>query len=187
MREEAARWIWVVIGLAVLWGALEGAAEPYRQTLEFRRVATCDGTVGGCLDREPGSIADRRTYTSTSTDSNGGSSTTTTHYEVVWRRSDGSAETPQPSTGHAECGHMTWSKRPVRCRGERRSPAGGFDPAECAAWGRAPAATPSGRTRTPQHPAPSARSEAVCSAPKRDAGGCPSGQPVGKRSPYRRA
>jgi hypothetical protein len=89
-------WIWVVVGLAVLWGALDSAAEPYRQTVEFRRITVCDGTVGGCLEREPGVIVGRRTWTETSTYTNAdGTSSTSTigNYTVTWRRLDGSEQT----------------------------------------------------------------------------------------------
>ena len=97
---DVSRWIWVVIGLAVVWGALDAAAESYRQTAEFRRFTACDGTVGGCLEREPGFIVGRRTWTetTTSTDADGTTSTsTTTHYEATWRL-DGSQETRDVSS-----------------------------------------------------------------------------------------
>lgn len=97
-RGGMGRWIWVAIGLAVLGGGLSGAAEPYRQTVEFRRITACDGTAGGCPEREPGSVVDVRTWTGTSTGSNGGSHTET-HYEVTWRRSDGSTQTRGVSRG----------------------------------------------------------------------------------------
>jgi hypothetical protein len=102
------RWIWVVIGLAMIWGALDAAAEPYRQTVEFRRVTACDGTVGGCLEREPGSIVGTRTWTETTTSTNadGTSSTsTTTYYEATWRRLDGSEETRDVSSDFFAVAH----------------------------------------------------------------------------------
>jgi hypothetical protein len=97
MRGGAvSRLIWVVVGLALLWGALDSGAEPYRQTLEFRRITACDGTVGGCLEREPGLIVGRRTWTETptSTTADGTWSTSTiAHWAVTWRRLDGSEQT----------------------------------------------------------------------------------------------
>ena len=102
MRGGAvSRWIWVVVGLAVLWGALDAAAEPYRQTVGFRRITACDGTVGGCIEREPGFIVGTRTWTETTTSTNadGTSSTsTTTRYKATWRRLDGSQETRDVSS-----------------------------------------------------------------------------------------
>ncbi|MEU7474661.1 hypothetical protein AB0A63_01670 [Lentzea sp. NPDC042327] len=87
------RWLVTACGLGVLVVALIGGAEPYRQTREFRAVAACEQGGGGCFETERGSIADRRTYTTTSTqtDANGHSTTTTTtHFEVTWQRADGS-------------------------------------------------------------------------------------------------
>lgn len=92
------RWFVVAVGLAVLVAPLAAAAEPYRQTREFREVVTCERTVGDCFDREPASIVGRRTWTTTSTSSDGTSSTTT-HYEVSWRRADGSEQAREVSWG----------------------------------------------------------------------------------------
>ncbi|WP_406289418.1 hypothetical protein [Embleya sp. NBC_00896] len=70
--------------------ALVGAADPYRQTREFRATVKCE-RGDDCFGSEAGSIAGRRTYTTTSTDSEG-YTTTTTHYEVTWQRADGSRQ-----------------------------------------------------------------------------------------------
>ena len=74
---------------------MAGAADPYRQTLQFRRVVACDRATGDCFGSEAGSIVERDTYTTTSTqtDANGNTSTTTTtHYNVTWQRADGSRQ-----------------------------------------------------------------------------------------------
>ena len=87
------RWIVVALGIAVLGVAFAGAAEPYRQTREFRAVVACERQAAGCFDEEPSSIVGRRTYTTTSTTSNADgttSTTTTTHHEITWQRADGS-------------------------------------------------------------------------------------------------
>jgi hypothetical protein len=72
----------VALGLGVLMAALAGAADPYRQTREFREVVACGRGVGECFGSEAGSIVGRRTYTTTSTttytDSNGQTHTSTT-------------------------------------------------------------------------------------------------------------
>ncbi|MEO3805029.1 hypothetical protein [Nonomuraea sp. B1E8] len=103
-RRSAGRWIVVAFGLGVLVTALVGAAGPYRQTREFREVVTCERGVGDCFGNEPGSIAGRRTYTTTTTtthtDANGHTYTTTsttTHYEVTWQRADGSRKAREVS------------------------------------------------------------------------------------------
>lgn len=94
------RWTVSLLGLSVLGAALVGAADPYRQTQEFREVVTCERGTGDCFGRETGSVVGRRTYTTTSTttysDGNGQthtSTTTTTHYEVTWKRADDSRQT----------------------------------------------------------------------------------------------
>lgn len=93
--RSVGRWIVVAIGLAVLVGALAGAAEPYGRTSEFRQVVACEEHGGACFDHETASIVERHTYTTTSTqnDANGvPTTTTTTHYEVTWQRADGSRQ-----------------------------------------------------------------------------------------------
>ncbi|MET7330387.1 hypothetical protein [Nonomuraea sp. NPDC005650] len=98
-RRSLGRWIVVALGLGVLAAALVGAAGPYRQTREFRETVACDRSVGDCFGSEAGSIAGRRTYTTTSTttytDASGqthSDTTTTTHYEVTWQRANGSRQ-----------------------------------------------------------------------------------------------
>jgi hypothetical protein len=94
-ERSLGRWIVVAIGLGVLVAALAGAADPYRQTREFREVVACDRGVGECFGSEAGSIVGQRTYTTTSTDTDGNGNTstsTTTHYEVTWQRADGSRQ-----------------------------------------------------------------------------------------------
>jgi hypothetical protein len=89
------RWIVVAVGLGVLVVALACAAEPYRQTREFRAVVACERQAAGCFDHEPGTIVGKRTYTTTSTTTSPDGATTTTfipHYEVTWQRADGSRE-----------------------------------------------------------------------------------------------
>ncbi|MFI6578146.1 hypothetical protein ACIBFB_20355 [Nocardiopsis sp. NPDC050513] len=100
------RWTVVALGLGVLVAALVGAAEPYRQTREFREAAVCARGADDCLDSEAGSIVGRRTYTTTSTttytDADGHmhtSTSTTTHYEVTWQRADGSRQARDVSSG----------------------------------------------------------------------------------------
>ncbi|HEY8480056.1 MAG TPA: hypothetical protein VIL71_09520 [Spirillospora sp.] len=80
-----------VLGLSILAGGLFAAADPYRQTRQFREVVACEHSVGNCFTREQSSIVDRRTWVTTNTDSDG-HTTTTTHYEITWRRADGSRE-----------------------------------------------------------------------------------------------
>jgi hypothetical protein len=94
------RWVLVLLGLGVLGAAFAGAEEPYRQTRQFRQIAACEGSVGGCFARERGSIVGRYTYTTSTThiDANGHATTsTTTHYELAWRRSDGSRQSREVS------------------------------------------------------------------------------------------
>ncbi|GAA3257285.1 hypothetical protein [Nonomuraea helvata] len=98
-QRSLRRWIVVALGLGVLVAALAGAAGPLRQTQEFHQVMACERGVGDCFGSEPGSIAGRRTYTTTSTtthtDANGSTYTTTsttTHYEITWQRADGSRQ-----------------------------------------------------------------------------------------------
>ncbi|WP_328498742.1 hypothetical protein OHS59_42840 [Streptomyces sp. NBC_00414] len=89
------RWLVVAIGVGVLVVGLVGAAEPFRQTREFREVVACDRGGHECFTDEEGSVAGRRTYTTTSThtDADGNTYTsTTTHHEVTWRRADGSRQ-----------------------------------------------------------------------------------------------
>ena len=101
----AGRGILVAVGLGVLGYALVGAAGPYRETRAFHALATCPQAADGCFADEPGLITGRRTWvtTSTSTDANGHTTTTrTTHYEVTWRRADGSQQTRQVAGGFYE-------------------------------------------------------------------------------------
>jgi hypothetical protein len=94
-KRSLRRWIVVALGLGVLVAGFAGAADPYRQTREFREVVACEGDAAGCFDQEPGTMVGRRTYTTTTThtDANGHpSTTTTTHYEVTWQRADGSRQ-----------------------------------------------------------------------------------------------
>ncbi|MEV4109376.1 hypothetical protein [Nonomuraea sp. NPDC049695] len=105
-KRSPGRWIVIALGLGVLVAALAGAAGPYRQTREFREVVACERGIGDCFGSEAGSIAGRRTYTTTSTttsnDGNGQThttTTTTTHYEVTWRRADGSRQARDVSSG----------------------------------------------------------------------------------------
>jgi hypothetical protein len=90
-RRSLGRWIVVAVGLGLLVVALAAAAEPYRQTREFRGVVACEQS-GDCFGKEAGAIVGRNTYTTTRTDSEG-HTTTTTHHEVTWQRADGSRET----------------------------------------------------------------------------------------------
>jgi hypothetical protein len=91
-RRSPGRWIVVVIGLGALVAALAAATGPYQQTRQFRQVVACERNAGDCFGSEQGSITGRRTYTTTTTDADG-HTTTTTHYEVTWRRADGSRQT----------------------------------------------------------------------------------------------
>ncbi|HSA52669.1 MAG TPA: hypothetical protein VLH10_21500 [Yinghuangia sp.] len=91
------RWVVVVLGLGVLVVALVGAADPYQKTREFRATVKCE-RGGDCFGSEAGSIVGRRTYTTTSTDSDG-HTTTTTHFEVTWQRADGSRQGRDVSAG----------------------------------------------------------------------------------------
>jgi hypothetical protein len=84
------RWIVVALGLSVLVAALVAAADPYRQTREFRAAVACE-QGDDCFGSEAGSIVGRRIYTTTHSDSDGHTSTTT-HYEVTWQRADGSRQ-----------------------------------------------------------------------------------------------
>ncbi|MEV5652651.1 hypothetical protein AB0L57_30755 [Nocardia sp. NPDC052254] len=80
------------IGLAVLAGAIAGAAGPYHQTRLYHEAVHCQRSGGNCLDGETVSVTNKRTYvtTSASTDSQGGvSQTRTTHYSITWRAADG--------------------------------------------------------------------------------------------------
>ena len=97
-RLSLGRWVMVLLGVSVMVGALVAAVEPYRQTRQFREVVACEENVGGCFVREQGSIAGRRTYTTTHTDSEGHTSTTR-HYEVTWQRADGSRESREVPSG----------------------------------------------------------------------------------------
>ncbi|WP_214403162.1 hypothetical protein [Pseudonocardia lacus] len=95
------RWVVVAVGLGVLVAALVGAVGPVRQTVEFRGAIDCDRESAGCLDSEPGSVVDRRTYTTTSTttDANGSTNTTTTtHYEITWQAADGARQSRDVSS-----------------------------------------------------------------------------------------
>ncbi|MEW9527992.1 hypothetical protein [Microbispora sp. NPDC049125] len=105
-RRSPGRWILVALGLGVLVVAFAGGAGPYRQTQAFRETVACERSAGGCFGSEPGSIAGRRTYTTTSTetytDANGvthTSTSTTTHHEVTWRRADGSRQSRDVAPG----------------------------------------------------------------------------------------
>lgn len=89
--RSVARWVVVGIGAAIVAGAIVGGAGPLQQTQSFHRAVGCDD----CFGTDRGSITARETYTttSTSTDANGNSNTRTeTHYEITWRRSDGSTQ-----------------------------------------------------------------------------------------------
>jgi uncharacterized membrane protein len=91
----------VALGLGVLVLALASAAGPYRQTREFRAAVACEKSGGDCLAGERGSIAGRRTYTTTTsqTDADGHTSTTTTtHCEITWQRTDGARQTREVSS-----------------------------------------------------------------------------------------
>jgi hypothetical protein len=94
-----ARWIVVAAGLAVLVVSLIAAVGPYRQTTEFREMMACERSGGGCFGAEGGTIADRRTYTTTETtthtDADGRTRTSTrtiTHHEITWQRADGTRQ-----------------------------------------------------------------------------------------------
>lgn len=89
---SAGRLIVVVLGLGVIVAALIAAADPYRQTREFREIVTCERSTNDCFVREQASIAGRRTYTTTHTDADGYTSTTT-HHEITWQRAGGSRRT----------------------------------------------------------------------------------------------
>jgi hypothetical protein len=98
-KRSLGQWIVVALGLGVLVAALVGAADPYRQTREFREAVACERVASECFGSEAGSIVGRRTYTTTSTtthtDGNGNtytSTSTTTHYKVTWQRADGSLQ-----------------------------------------------------------------------------------------------
>jgi len=80
----------VAVALGMLVVALIGVRSPYHQTREFRAVVACDKARHDCLARERGSIAGRSTYETTDTDANN-NTTTTTHYQVTWRRADGTS------------------------------------------------------------------------------------------------
>ncbi|WP_153034773.1 hypothetical protein [Amycolatopsis sp. YIM 10] len=86
----------VALGLAVLVAALVAAAEPYRQTQEFRAAVACE-QGDGCFGGEAGSIVGRDRYTRTHSDSDG-HTRTTTHYEITWQRADGSRQTRDVSS-----------------------------------------------------------------------------------------
>ncbi|WP_143173371.1 hypothetical protein [Nocardiopsis flavescens] len=111
-RPTLGRSVVVLLGLGVLVAALLGAAGPYRQTREFREAVACERAAGDCFEGEAGSIAGRRTYTTTSTtthtDANGHtytSTTTTTHHEVTWQRADGSRQARDVSSAfYSEAG-----------------------------------------------------------------------------------
>lgn len=92
------RWIVVALGLAWLVAALVGAAGPYRETRQFCGAVGCGPHAVNQLDKEPSSIIGRRTYRTRSTDADGHTSWTT-HYEVTWRRADGSRQTRDVSPG----------------------------------------------------------------------------------------
>jgi len=92
------QWAVAVFGLGVLAVGVAGSADPYHEVRRFRGVVACERSVGDCFAREQGSIVDRDTYTTTHTDSDGNTSITT-HYEVTWRRADGSRETREVSKG----------------------------------------------------------------------------------------
>lgn len=84
-----------VLGLGVLLTALAFAVGPYQQTREFRRLVACDRREGNCFATEQGFIRARRTYytTSTQTDAEGNTTTTTTtHFEVTWERPGGARQ-----------------------------------------------------------------------------------------------
>ncbi|WP_329374918.1 hypothetical protein [Streptomyces sp. NBC_01483] len=99
-KRSLGRWIVVALGLGVLVTALAGAADPYRQTREFRKVVACERGASKCFGSEVGSIVGRRIHTTTSTTHTDGtgqtytstSTTTTTHYEVTWQRADDSRQ-----------------------------------------------------------------------------------------------
>ncbi len=100
-KRSLGRWIVVAVGLGVLVAALAAGAEPYLQTRQFREAVACERGAGDCFGNEPGSIVGRRTYTTTTTntDANGNTTTTTTtHYEVTWRRANGSRQTRDVSS-----------------------------------------------------------------------------------------
>ncbi|MEU8139706.1 hypothetical protein [Streptodolium elevatio] len=97
LGRSVGRWIVVAVGLGVLVFALVSAVDPYQETRDFRATAKCE-RGDDCLAEEPASIADRRTYTTTSTDSDG-HTTTTTHHEVTWQRADGSRQSRDVSAG----------------------------------------------------------------------------------------
>lgn len=82
------RWIAAAAGLAALVVSLAATVEPYRQTVEFHEVMFCEERDGGCFASEATTIAGRRMYTS-------GTSYKykTNHYEVTWRRADGTRQT----------------------------------------------------------------------------------------------
>ncbi|MEU6711044.1 hypothetical protein ABZ897_06145 [Nonomuraea sp. NPDC046802] len=103
LRFPLGRSIVVALALGVLVAALAGAADPYRQTREFREVVACERASGDCFDKEPVTIVDLSTYTTTSTtttmqtDVNGNThmsttTTTDTHHMVTWQRADGSQQ-----------------------------------------------------------------------------------------------
>ncbi len=86
------RWLVLPLGLAVLAGAIAGAAGPYRQTWLYHEAVHCQQSGGNCLDSEIVAVTNRHTYVTTtvSTDTWGGiERTPTTHYSVTWRAADG--------------------------------------------------------------------------------------------------
>jgi hypothetical protein len=85
------RGILVVLGLGVMGFGIVRAVGPFHDVREFRAVVDCDRRTD-CFGREPGTIVARRTYTTSTTDSDG-HTTTTTHYEVTWERGDGRRDT----------------------------------------------------------------------------------------------
>ena len=85
------RWIVALCGLAIVVGAIVGGTGPLRQTRDFHAAVGC----ADCFGTEHGSITARRTYTTTSTQTHADGTTTTstdTHYELTWRRPDGSTQ-----------------------------------------------------------------------------------------------
>jgi len=92
------RWAAIAAGLGVLVGALAGAADPYRQIRQFREVMECERGVGGCFATERSSIVDRRSYVEMQTDPEG-NAYPVPHFEVTWRRADGSRESREVSDG----------------------------------------------------------------------------------------
>jgi hypothetical protein len=88
------------LGLVLLIAALVAAAGPYRQTRQFRTVAACQAKGENCFAGEQGFIRAKRSWTTstTQTDAGGNPSTTTTeHYGVTWQRADGTRESREVS------------------------------------------------------------------------------------------